>query len=153
METPFGIHVHSVKDVPAQPLIEAFANHLKRTGKFRIPSWTDCVKTGIGRELGPYRGDWLLIRAAALLRHLYFHPDQGVGAMTTVHGKKKRRGSAPGHHTKGAGGIIRYCFQQFESIGLVKKSKTGGRRLTPKGQQELCAIAKQVGSVETAVAA
>lgn len=35
-ETPFAVHVHSVKDVPAQPFIEAYAAHLKRGGKFRL---------------------------------------------------------------------------------------------------------------------
>lgn len=87
--------------------------------------WVDCVKTGTGRELAPYNNDWLYIRAAAIMRHLYFRPDQGTGAFTMIFGVKKRRGAAPSHHSPGSPGLIRYCFQQLESVGLVEKSKNG----------------------------
>ena len=38
--------VHTVKDVVAQTFIRAYANHLKKRGKFQIPMWVDLVKTG-----------------------------------------------------------------------------------------------------------
>jgi small subunit ribosomal protein S19e len=87
--------------------------------------WVDVAKTGRGRELAPYDEDWLFIRASAIIRHLYIRPDQGVGALRNVYGNKKRRGAAPGHHVKASGGLIRYCLQQLESLGLLEKTKTG----------------------------
>lgn len=45
LETPYGIQVHSIKDVPADAFIKAFAEHLKSLGKFRLPEvWTECWK-------------------------------------------------------------------------------------------------------------
>lgn len=38
--------VYTVKDVTAQTFIEAYANHLKKRGKFQVPMWADLVKTG-----------------------------------------------------------------------------------------------------------
>jgi small subunit ribosomal protein S19e len=36
----------TVKDVPADEFIEAFAKYLKRSGKIDVPKWVDIVKTG-----------------------------------------------------------------------------------------------------------
>ena len=38
--------VYTVKDVVAQSFIQAYANHLKKRGKFQVPMWADLVKTG-----------------------------------------------------------------------------------------------------------
>lgn len=38
--------VYTVKDVVAQNFIQAYANHLKKRGKFQVPKWADLVKTG-----------------------------------------------------------------------------------------------------------
>ena len=45
--------------------IEAFAQHLKRQGRFEIPKWGDVVKTGTHKELAPYDPDWLYVRIRA----------------------------------------------------------------------------------------
>ena len=50
------------KDVPHGKFIEAFAQHLKRQGRFEIPKWGDVVKTGTHKELAPYDPDWLYVR-------------------------------------------------------------------------------------------
>ena len=36
----------TVKDVPAQDLINAYAQHLKKNNKIQRPKWADYVKTG-----------------------------------------------------------------------------------------------------------
>jgi small subunit ribosomal protein S19e len=61
----------TVKDIPAEKFIAAFAKHMKTQGKFEIPKWADSVKTGTAKELAPYDADWLYIRAASVARHVY----------------------------------------------------------------------------------
>lgn len=53
----------TVKDVPAQEFVQAYAQHLKRSGKIRVPKWADLVKTATYKELSPYDPDWYYIRA------------------------------------------------------------------------------------------
>ena len=55
--------VPNVKDVPAEAFIQAYASHLKRSGKLEVPTWVDTVKTGTFKELGPYDPDWFYVRA------------------------------------------------------------------------------------------
>ncbi len=59
MATTRGI---TVKDVPADAFIAAYAKHLKRSGRVDVPKWADVVKTGAFKELAPYDPDWYLIR-------------------------------------------------------------------------------------------
>ena len=35
---------------------------LVRSGKVKVPEWTDVVKLGIYKELAPYSEDWFYIR-------------------------------------------------------------------------------------------
>ena len=44
----------NVKDVSSRVFIEAFANHLKKGNKFKIPDWASQVKTACFKELAPY---------------------------------------------------------------------------------------------------
>lgn len=53
----------TVKDVPADAFIAAYARYLKRSGKFDVPKWTDQVKTAHFKELGPLNPDWYFVRA------------------------------------------------------------------------------------------
>ena len=48
----------NVRDVSAPSFIEAYSQHLKRSGKIEIPNWVDIVKTGSHKELAPYNPDW-----------------------------------------------------------------------------------------------
>lgn len=43
--------------------INAYAAHLKRSGKLEVPTWVDLVKTGHYKELAPYDADWYYTRA------------------------------------------------------------------------------------------
>eukprot|EP00922_Rhytidocystis_sp_ex-Travisia-forbesii_P021482 GHVS01031472.1.p1 GENE.GHVS01031472.1~~GHVS01031472.1.p1 ORF type:complete len:172 (+),score=14.52 GHVS01031472.1:102-617(+) len=143
-ETGFPTVVYTVKDVGADKFITCYARHLKQSGKLEYPKWADYVKTGKAKELAPYDPDWIYVRAASVLRHLYVRPDCGVGAFRKVYGTKKRRGAAPGHSVKASGKIVRYVLQQFEKMGLVAKNDIkGGRRLTKQGQREVDTIARQ----------
>ena len=38
-----------------------------RTGKLRVPEWSDIVKLGIHKELSPYDEDWFYTRAGLFL--------------------------------------------------------------------------------------
>ena len=51
-----------VRDVNAHTFIQAYANHLKRSGNLEVPKWVDVVKTGIAQELAPYDADWFYVR-------------------------------------------------------------------------------------------
>ncbi|CBZ54481.1 Ribosomal protein S19e, related [Neospora caninum Liverpool] len=143
-ETPLETRVHTVKDVKADAFIALYANHLKKRGRFQLPKWIDYVKTAHAKELAPYDPDWLYIRAAAILRHLYIRPDCGVGGFRKVFSCRQRRGVRPNHTSKAGGKIIRYILQQFEEMGLVESDpEKPGRRLTKNGQRELDVIARQ----------
>lgn len=142
--------VYTVKDVMAQTFVQAYANHLKKRGKFVIPKWADLVKTGCGKTLAPQDPDWLFVRAAAILRHLYLRPNCGVGAFRKVFSCKTGKKCIPGHTSKASGKIIRYILQQFEAMGLVESRPDNGRRLTKVGQKELDVIARQCGAPASA---
>lgn len=57
----------TVRDVPADKFIAAFADSLKNNDKFVVPKWVDVVKTGVHKELAPYDPDWYYIRAGMML--------------------------------------------------------------------------------------
>merc|ERR1711879_1139479 len=75
-----GKTVVTVKDVEADKFIVAFAQHLKRQGRFEIPKWADIVKTAKFKELPPNDPDWLYIRTASMVRKIYIRAGMGVGA-------------------------------------------------------------------------
>lgn len=51
----------------ADAFIEAYASHLKRSGKLEVPTWVDLVKTGHFKEQAPYDPDWYYVRAGAFM--------------------------------------------------------------------------------------
>lgn len=132
----------SVRDVPAQAFIQAFAAQLKKAGKLEIPRWADLVKTAHWKELSPENPDWFYVRAAAVARHLYLRPGSGVGDLRYKFGGKGSRGSMPEHKMLAGESILRRVVQQLEKLGLaIKDGRNGGRRITSKGQRELDRIA------------
>jgi len=78
-----GRVIKTVKDLEAAKFIKAFAEHLKRQGKFELPKWNDVVKTGVSKELAPYDPDWLYTRAASIIRKVYIRAGCGVGGFAT----------------------------------------------------------------------
>jgi len=135
--------VTTVKDVDSAVFIKAFAEHLKRQGKFEIPKWADVVKTAVNKELAPYDPDWMYVRTAAIVRRIYIRGGVGVGAFRKIFGGQYRRGTCTNKFQPASGKIIRYILQQLEEMGLVATSPSGGRRITTEGQRELDTVAVQ----------
>merc|ERR1711974_293845 len=55
-----------VRDVNAHEFVQAYASHLKRSGKIEVPVWVDIVKTATYKEQAPYDPDWFYVRAASV---------------------------------------------------------------------------------------
>ncbi|GAA5957015.1 hypothetical protein JCM8115_003932 [Rhodotorula mucilaginosa] len=135
----------NVRDVTADAFINAYAQHLKRSGKLEVPVWVDVVKTGTGKELAPYDADWFYIRTAAVARHIYLRKHVGVGALQKLHGGSVNRGNRPSHHRDGSGSVERKVLQGLEKLGVLEKDTArGGRRITVDGQRDLDRIAAAV---------
>merc|ERR1719375_1184316 len=143
-----GKSIVTVKDVPPLKFIDAFAQHLKRQGRFEIPKWADVVKTGVQKELAPYDPDWLYVRTASIVRKVYIRGGSGTGGFRKVYGGQKRRGTCTKVFAKGSGKIIRYILQQLEEMGLVEQEEEGGRKITKEGQRELDTVAVQAATEE-----
>ena len=83
----------------------------------------------------------LLLPAAAIARRVYIRQGMGVGGFRRAFGGRSNAAglSAPEHHAKAAGGIIRHALQQLEAMGLVEKNPAaqGGRRITAEGQRQV----------------
>merc|ERR1712190_497701 len=133
-------------DVEADQFIAAFAQHLKRQGRFEIPKWADIVKTSKHKELPPYDPDWLYVRTASMVRKIYIRAGMGVGAFRKVYGGQMRRGTQKNVFAKGSGKIARYILQQLEEMGLVEQDDNGGRKITKEGQRELDTVAVQAAA-------
>jgi small subunit ribosomal protein S19e len=133
-----------VRDVDPHKFINAYAAHLKRSGKVAVPSWVDLVKTSCAKEMAPYNPDWFYVRLASVARHIYLCPGVGVGAFNLIHGSKKRRGTRPPHHQDAAGSINRKALQALEKLNLLQKDSNGGRKITSEGQRDLDSVAAQV---------
>ena len=134
-------------DIPANDLIDAVKEELKKNEAMKTPDWSLFVKSGVSRERPPEQGDFWQIRAAALLRKLYVKGPIGVSRLQTAYGGKQNRGSKPEHHARGGGKIIRTLLQQLETAGYVKKGKTG-RALTPAGRKLQDSVAFQVSKTQ-----
>merc|ERR1719428_1910578 len=143
-----GKKIMTLKDVDAELFIKAFAQHLKRQGRFEMPKWGDLVKTGLGKELAPYDPDWLYVRTASIVRKVYIRNGTGVGGFRKVYGGQFRRGTMTKVFAKGSGKIVRYILQQLEEMGLVEQEENGGRKITKEGQRELDTVAVQAAEVE-----
>jgi len=133
-----------VKDVAARDFIITYARHLKRTRKVTPPVWSEIVKTGKNKELPPNDPDWFYIRCAAIARRVYITPHVGVGTFKRHFGGSYRRGTQPNVYTTASGAVIHRALKALEKIKVVKKLRTGGRKITSLGQRDLDFIAYQV---------
>jgi len=143
-------HSFTVKDVPAGDFIKAYAAFLKKNDKVEVPAWVEFAKTGTSRELCPEDPDFIYTRIAAVARKIYLRPHLGVGAMRHIFGKNDRSTVAGAHHSRGAGGVIRYSLHQLEKLGVVSKdkkyaTKKNSRVITKEGQKQLDIIANNLG--------
>ncbi|EKX73210.1 40S ribosomal protein S19, putative [Theileria equi strain WA] len=144
-DVPYRRFNTSLKDCNADLFITAFAEHMKLKGYIECPKWIDYAKTSVAKELSPQNPNWFYVRAAAILRHLYFHPDSGIDRLRKVYSSKKRNGSAPNHTCRASGKIIRSIVQQLESVGFLEQDMLKhGRRLSRKGCNTVNAFARQL---------
>uniref|UniRef100_A0A915BG35 Ribosomal protein S19S n=2 Tax=Parascaris univalens TaxID=6257 RepID=A0A915BG35_PARUN len=135
----------SVKDVDQHEIVRQIAGFLKKSGKVKVPEWSDLVKLGITKELAPVDSDWYYVRTASVARRLYIRSPTGVGALRRVYGSNKRRGVTPNHFAKASGSVIRKALQTLEAIKWVEKHPDGnGRILTKQGRKDLDRIASQM---------
>ena len=138
--------VTTVKDVPAEKFIKAFAQHMKNQDKIDIPKWAEYVKTGTMKELSPLDRDWMYVRAASIMRKIYIRQGTGIGGLRKTYGDRNRRSTCRQHFTKASGKICRHLVQQLEKLGWVEEmedEKKGGRRMTRDGQRECDTVAVQ----------
>jgi small subunit ribosomal protein S19e len=138
----------TVRDVPSDKFIAAYAEVLKNNDKFLVPKWVDLVKTGVHKELPPYDPDWYYVRAAAVVRKVYLRQGTGVGALKKRFGGAHRRGAAPERHHDGAGGLIRTILLSLDELNITEAYGKGGRKVTRTGQQALDLVAGQVARDE-----
>jgi len=138
--------VVTVKDVPADVLVERLAKYLReRVPQVSPPPWSIFVKTGPNKERPPQREDWWYVRAASILRKLYLRGPVGIERLRSAYSYRAKVGDkCRSERTRKAGGaIIRNILHQLERAGLVSKTKEG-RALTPKGRKLLDELAKQI---------
>ena len=130
-------HMTTIEDTEPYELIEKTAAELKKIQEIHPPKWAHFVKTGTFKERPPMKEDWWYVRTAAIFRTIYKLGPIGVSKLRTKYGGKGNRGSAPEHHYKGSGAIIRRILQQLEKAELIKQTQKGrhkGRIVTGKGQ-------------------
>ncbi len=133
-----------VYDVPADKLIAALAEHLKKVPELEPPQWVPYVKTGSHVERPPQRSDWWYSRAASILRKVYVHGPVGLQELESAYGGSKALSYYPKHHRDAGGSIIRNVMKDLEQAELVTKQGNKGRVLTPKGVALLDKISKDV---------
>jgi len=137
----------SVKDVNQHEFVKAFAEFLKKSGKVKVPEWTDVVKLGIYKELAPYSEDWYYIRTASVARHLYIRSSVGVKSFAKIYGGRKNNGTCPSHFCGGSRSVVRKALQSLEALKLVEKDDAnGGRKLSAQGRRDLDRIAAQIAN-------
>ncbi|KAK9361064.1 ribosomal protein S19e [Lipomyces starkeyi] len=134
----------SVRDVPAQEFIVAYAQFLQRQGKLDVPGYVELVKTSSGNELPPQDSDkWFYMRAASVARHIYLRKSVGTGKLNKLYGGTINRGSRPSHHRDASGSVNRKVLQALEKIGVLEEGKNG-RKISETGQRDLDRIAGEV---------
>ena len=111
----------TIKDVPAEAFIKAFAEQLKVEQKVTPLPGDEYVKTGKAKEISPHNQDWFYIRTAALARKIFLKPQSGVGRFKAIFGEKMRNGQGRNHHVEGSGKVIRYALQQLEKANFLMK--------------------------------
>lgn len=133
-----------VQDVPAEKLIKALAEHLKKVPEIEPPAWAPFVKTGSHAERQPQQPDWWYTRAASLLRKVSLHGPIGLQHLEIDYGGSKALAYFPKHHRDAGGSIIRNVLKELEQAELVAKQGNKGRVLTPKGAALLDKISRDI---------
>ena len=111
----------TVKDVPADKFIKAYAEHLKKTQLITPMENLLLFKTRSCNELTPNDDDWFYTRAASLARKVYLRPGLGVGTMIHLYGKVKRCGRQRNKHGFASSKLIRYILQELSKANVLMR--------------------------------
>ena len=137
-----------INEVPANDLIAAVAEELKKEKELGAPEWIGFVKSGAHNERRPDEpNEFWYMRCASILRKLYLNGNVGVNDLRREYGGRKSRGSVKEKHVDAGGSIIRKAFQKLEKAGYVKKDKFG-RVIASKGVKLLDNVAKAYSKKE-----
>jgi len=132
-------------DVPASKFIEKLAMYLKdNIDEVQPPLWANMSKTGSHVEKPPQNPAWWYVRSASILRKVYVHGPIGLEKLRAAYGGRKDFGTKSEHAVKAAGNNLRKILQQLEAAGLVQKSNSKGRIITPKGRKLLKEVAEDL---------
>ena len=132
-------------DVPASKFIEKLAMYLKdNIDEVQPPLWANMAKTGSHVEKPPQNPAWWYVRSASILRKVYVHGPIGLEKLRAAYGGRKDFGTKSEHAVKAAGNNLRKILQQLEAAGLVQKSNSKGRIITPKGRKLLKEVAEDL---------
>eukprot|EP00494_Astrolonche_serrata_P022643 UN22900 len=81
----------SVKTIPVDVYISAYAGHLLKKGEIEVPEWSEDVKTAVRKQMPPQDKDWFYTRCASVARQLYINPKGvGVGTLARFYGGRTR---------------------------------------------------------------
>lgn len=133
----------NVREVPADEFVATLAKHLETKRSITVPKWADLIKTGCQKEMVPTFQNWWFIRAAAIARQVYLHPETTVTQLRNHFGTNKDAGSCPHHFCKSGGKIIRVILRQLQEIGWLT-APDQGRCISPVGQKQLDQIAQEI---------
>jgi small subunit ribosomal protein S19e len=134
----------TVRDVDPRKFVLSVKEELKNIKEIKPPTWSAFAKSGVSRQRPPKQPDFWYIRSASVMRRIYIDGPVGVEKLRSYYGGRKRRGTKPARFRKSSGSVLRKVIQQLESSGFVKKHKSGGREITPKGRKLLDNIANKV---------
>jgi small subunit ribosomal protein S19e len=138
-----GEKLVNVYDIPADELISALAEHLRRLPELEQPQWAPYVKTGSHAERQPHQPDWWYTRAASIMRKVYLHGPLGIQKLESGYGGSKTVGYSPKHHRDAGSSVIRNILKGLEQAEFVAKQGNKGRVLTPKGNALLDKLSKE----------
>jgi small subunit ribosomal protein S19e len=133
----------TVYNVPAEELIKALAEELKKTKNISPPEWASFVKTASFKQHAPKEEDWWFVRCASLLRKVYVSGPVGTAHLRKAYGGLKKGRNRPEKFTRASGAIIRKGLKQLELEGLVTTDRRG-RSISSKGRSLLDKIAAKI---------
>jgi small subunit ribosomal protein S19e len=137
----------SPAEIDQQKLVELIAKALKEKRLIEPPVWAKFVKTGPAKERPPENKDWWYVRAASILRRMYFdRKPMGTNRLARIYGDKTKN-TRRKHVFKPVGrNHIRKILQQLEKAGLIKHVTIGthkGRVITGKGIKLVKEVCRQ----------
>ncbi|NUN11436.1 40S ribosomal protein S19 [Candidatus Micrarchaeota archaeon] len=124
----------SVLDHPANVVISAASEELKKNAELAAPEWVGLVKNSSANERLPQDEDFWFKRLASLLLTVYKRGPVGIERLRNKYGGRTGHTVSRSHHRKAGGKVIRSGLQKLEKIGFIEKDKTKkGRIITSKG--------------------